>query len=101
MSSASGFRAYQRVHVDRNMPDVTIMPSEDGPYIVTGLVTLVAPDGHEIEHPDPMSDLSLRGIVEQAVLRRDPRRDRLRRHARQLKKRRLSVVGAIGPAATP
>ena len=36
------------------MPDVTITPSEDGPYIVTGPVTLVAPDRHVIEHPDPM-----------------------------------------------
>ena len=27
------------------MPDVTITPSEDGPYIVAGPVTLVAPDG--------------------------------------------------------
>ena len=30
------------------MPDVTITPSEDGPYIVSGSVTLVAPDGHVI-----------------------------------------------------
>ena len=37
------------------MPDVTITPSEDGPYIVSGPVRLVAPDGHEIEHPDPMA----------------------------------------------
>src|SRR3954454_19065950 len=37
------------------MPDVTITPSENGPYIVSGPVTLVAPDGHQIEHPDPMS----------------------------------------------
>lgn len=37
------------------MPDVTITPSEDGPYIVSGPVTLAAPDGHVIEHPDPMS----------------------------------------------
>ena len=36
------------------MPDVTIMPSEDGPYIVSGPVTLVAPDGRVIEHADPM-----------------------------------------------
>ena len=31
------------------MPDVTITPSENGPYIVSGPVTLVAPDGHVIE----------------------------------------------------
>ena len=37
------------------MSDVTITPSEDGPYIVSGPVTLVAPDGHEIEHPDAMA----------------------------------------------
>jgi CDGSH iron-sulfur domain-containing protein 3 len=37
------------------MPDVNITPSENGPYIVTGPVTLTAPDGHVIEHPDPMS----------------------------------------------
>jgi CDGSH-type Zn-finger protein len=37
------------------MPDVTVTPSEDGPYIVSGDVRLVAPDGHEIEHPDPMA----------------------------------------------
>jgi CDGSH-type Zn-finger protein len=36
------------------MADVTITPSEDGPYIVSGPVTLLAPDGHVIEHPDPM-----------------------------------------------
>jgi len=37
------------------MPEVTITPSENGPYIVSGPVTLVAPDGHVIEHPDPMA----------------------------------------------
>ena len=37
------------------MPDVTITPSEDGPYIVSRPVTLIAPDGHVIEHADPMS----------------------------------------------
>ena len=37
------------------MPDVTITPSEDGPYIVSGPVNLTTPDGHVIEHPDPMS----------------------------------------------
>ena len=36
------------------MPDATIAPSEDRPYVVSGSVTLVAPDGREIEHPDPM-----------------------------------------------
>jgi len=37
------------------MPDVTITPSEDGPYIVSGPAVLTAPDGRVIEHPDPMS----------------------------------------------
>ena len=30
------------------MPDVTITPTEDGPYMVSGPVVLTAPDGHEI-----------------------------------------------------
>ena len=37
------------------MHDVNITPSENGPYIVSGPVTLVAPDGHVIDHQDPMS----------------------------------------------
>ena len=37
------------------MPDATITPSENGPYIVSGPVTLTAPDGRVIEHPDPMA----------------------------------------------
>jgi CDGSH-type Zn-finger protein len=36
------------------MPDVTITPSEDGPYIVSGPVRLLARDRREIQHPDPM-----------------------------------------------
>ena len=42
------------------MPDVTITPSENGPYIVSGPVTLTAPDGRVIEHPDPDVDVPLR-----------------------------------------
>jgi hypothetical protein len=34
------------------MADVTITPSENGPYLVSGPVHLTAPDGHEIPHPD-------------------------------------------------
>ena len=45
-------------HQDRlrkeDMPDVTITPTEDGPYMVSGPVVLTAPDGRVIEHPDPM-----------------------------------------------
>jgi CDGSH iron-sulfur domain-containing protein 3 len=37
------------------MPDVTITPSEDGPYLVSGEVRLTDVDGREIPHPDPMS----------------------------------------------
>jgi CDGSH-type Zn-finger protein len=37
------------------MADVTITPSENGPYIVTGPVRLQDVDGGEIEHPDPMA----------------------------------------------
>ncbi len=37
------------------MPDVTITPSEDGPYLISGSVRLTAPDGREIEHPDQMA----------------------------------------------
>jgi CDGSH iron-sulfur domain-containing protein 3 len=36
------------------MADVTITPSENGPYIVSGPVRLQDVDGREIEHPDPM-----------------------------------------------
>lgn len=37
------------------MPDVTITPSEDGPYLVSGPVLLTDVDGREIPHLDPMS----------------------------------------------
>ena len=37
------------------MADVTIVPSEDGPYLVSGTVRLADPDGREIPHPDQMS----------------------------------------------
>jgi len=36
------------------MPEANITPSEDGPYMVCGPVTLTAPDGRVIEHSDPM-----------------------------------------------
>ena len=70
------------------MPDVNITPSENGPYIVSGPVTLAAPDGREIEHPDPMAMCRCGHSSQQAVLRRHPRHDRLRRHARELAARR-------------
>jgi CDGSH-type Zn-finger protein len=37
------------------MADVTIIPSQDGPYLVSGLVTLSDVDGREIAHPDQMA----------------------------------------------
>jgi CDGSH-type Zn-finger protein len=36
------------------MAEVNITPSENGPYIVSGTVTLTDVDGRVIEHPDPM-----------------------------------------------
>jgi CDGSH-type Zn-finger protein len=36
------------------MPDVTITPSTDGPYVVSGPVVLADVDGRPIPHPDPM-----------------------------------------------
>src|ERR1700727_2615335 len=54
-SSPSPRRSRSTSERSLHMPDVTITPSEDGPYIVSGRVTLVAPDGHELEHPDTMS----------------------------------------------
>jgi len=33
------------------MPDVTITPTEDGPYMVSGPVRLVAPDGMRSSTP--------------------------------------------------
>ena len=37
------------------MTDVNITPTEDGPYLVSGPVTLTDVDGREIPHPDPMA----------------------------------------------
>ncbi len=37
------------------MADVTITPSEDGPYLVSGPVKLTDIDGREIPHPDQMA----------------------------------------------
>ena len=37
------------------MADVTITPSENGPYLVSGPVHLTAPDGREIPHGDQMA----------------------------------------------
>jgi len=37
------------------MPGVTITPSEDGPYLVSGPIRLTDVDGREIPHPGQMS----------------------------------------------
>jgi CDGSH-type Zn-finger protein len=37
------------------MPEVTITPSENGPYVVSGPVRLTDVGGREINHPDPMA----------------------------------------------
>jgi CDGSH-type Zn-finger protein len=37
------------------MADVTITPSQHGPYLVSGPVTLSDVDGREITHPDQMA----------------------------------------------
>jgi CDGSH-type Zn-finger protein len=37
------------------MADVTIVPSENGPYVVTGSVNLMTPDGRAIDHEDQMA----------------------------------------------
>lgn len=37
------------------MPEVTITPTEDGPYRVAGPVRLADVDGREIPHPDPVN----------------------------------------------
>lgn len=66
------------------MPDVNITPSENGPYIVSGPMTITAPDGHVIDHPDPGGRLPVWRFLEQAVLRRHSSHDRPRRNAREL-----------------
>ena len=38
----------------RNATEVNITPTEDGPYMVSGPVTLTDVDTRVIEHPDPM-----------------------------------------------
>ena len=37
------------------MAEVTITPSENGPYLVSGKVHLTDVDGREIPHPDQMA----------------------------------------------
>jgi CDGSH-type Zn-finger protein len=37
---------------DSIMPDVTITASKNGPYVVTGAVTIADYDGREVDQPD-------------------------------------------------
>ena len=37
------------------MPDVKVEISENGPYVVSGSVNLMAPDGRVIEHDEKMA----------------------------------------------
>jgi CDGSH-type Zn-finger protein len=37
------------------MPDVTITPTQNGPYLVTGTVVIKAPDGRVIDHQSPVA----------------------------------------------
>ena len=75
------------------MPDVIITPTEDGPYLVSGPVRLVAPDGHGSSTPI-RCDVPLWALFKQAVLRRNARHDRLRRHTGELITTQRSVPAA-------
>jgi hypothetical protein len=45
------------------MAEVTITPSENGPYFISGPVTITAPDGRVIEHPDPRTQPVFANLV--------------------------------------
>ena len=66
------------------MSDVTITPSEDGPYIVSGPVVLTAPRRARDRTSRPDVGVPLPTPVEQAVLRWRARHDRLRRNPGEL-----------------
>ena len=61
------------------MTEVTIKVRANGPLKVTGPVTIVDAEGVPFElRPGARRALPLRALEEQAVLRRDPPRDRVR-----------------------
>jgi CDGSH-type Zn-finger protein len=60
------------------MSNVTITPSDDGPYIVSGPAVLTAPDGRVIEHPDPVSICRCGGSSNKPFCDGNARHDRLR-----------------------
>jgi hypothetical protein len=57
------------------MTDVTITPTDNGPYMVEGPVKIVDADGtaYDLSGADDDLPLPLRRLPEQAVLRRNPR----------------------------
>ena len=56
MSEGNDRNALDGDHVARIfMTDVTITPSNGGPYLVAGAVHLTDVDGREIPHPDHMA----------------------------------------------
>ena len=75
------------------MPDVTITPSENGPYIVSGPVVLDRPGRACDRASRPDGDVPLRTLLEQAVLRRHARHD----HAHAAR----AVLGGPGRGSSP
>ena len=59
------------------MSDVTITPTLNGPYEVTGEVTIIAPDGTILRETAKSLPVPLRPFGQQALLRRNPSADRL------------------------
>ena len=83
------------------MPDVNITPTEDGPYIVSGPVHADRRRRTRDRASRSDGDVPLRTLLEQAVLRRHPRHDRLRRHPRQLSPPDSEARSAVLPLLQP
>ena len=60
------------------MNDVTITPTDNGPYLIQGGVTLVDGDGNPYQVDDTIALCRCRPLEHKAVLRREPRTRRLR-----------------------
>jgi CDGSH-type Zn-finger protein len=83
------------------MSDVTITPSEDGPYIVSGPAVLTAPDGRASEHPDPVSICRCGGSSNKPFCDGTHATIDFDRHPRELMEQRTTRVGtAPGPGLT-
>ena len=80
------------------MNEVTIKVRENGPYLVTGPVTLTDADGNVYELPEGKGPraLPLRPLVDEAVLRQDAPRDRLRGGSGGSMKIRAAVLERFG-----